>query len=502
MQGVLPRVLPVLFGGTPLICLVLTGKTIQENREQLAKNRPYIDLCELRVDYLEPTQYTHLSTFPQEADLPVILTCRREADGGQFKGSEKERVALLEAALEGPFTYIDLEIDLKRASLEQKARAKGVKIIRSLHDFKTIPTDIFHRMAKVAAKGEIPKMAVMVNSVTDLVTLFRAKEELAEVEEKIVVGMGEFGFPTRPLYKRVGSLLTYCSEGEAAPGQITPKMMKELYRADCVNDNTKIFGVIGNPVLHSFSPLIQNRGFHEINFNAIYLPFPVDAVRSFFILAEMLKITGFSVTVPHKQSVLPYLGKITREVKQIGSCNTVVRSKNLWKGTNTDYYGFINPLIKEIDSKEIQSALVVGAGGAARAVVWALRNHGCRVTIVNRDPERAKKLGNETMSSWDSLENAHLYGEVDLIVQTTPLGMAPFEGQDPIPDYELKKRQTLYELIYRPHYTPLLKRAEEKGCRLLFGIDMLLRQGKLQFESFSGYHYPKRLEPTLTLEED
>jgi len=369
MQGVLPCVLPVLFGGTPLICLVLTGKTIQENREQLAKNRPYIDLCELRVDYLEPREYSHLSAFPKESGVPVILTCRRQADGGQYKGSEKERVALLEAALEGNFTYLDLEIDLKRASLEQKARDKGVKIIRSLHDFDNIPSDIFHRMAKVAAKGEIPKMAVMVNSVGDLITLFRAKEELAEVDEKIVVGMGEFGFPTRILYKRVGSLLTYCSEEEAAPGQITPKVMKELYRADRVNDNTKIFGIIGNPVLHSFSPLIQNRGFHEINFNAIYLPFPVDQVRSFFILAEMLKITGFSVTVPHKQSVLPYLGKITREVKQIGSCNTVVRSKNLWKGTNTDYYGFVDPLIKEIDSKEIQSALVVGAGGAARAVV-------------------------------------------------------------------------------------------------------------------------------------
>ncbi len=485
-----------------MICLVLTGKTIQENLEQLAKNRPYIDLCELRVDLLDSSEYSHLATFPQEANLPVILTCRRKADGGEYQGSEKERVALLEEALEGEFTYIDLEIDLKRASLEQKAAAKGVRVIRSLHDFDSIPSDIFHRMAKIAAKGEIPKVAVMVNSVGDLITLFRAKEELAEVEEKIVVGMGEFGLPSRILYKRAGSLLTYCSEGEAAPGQINAQMMKELYRADRVNDNTKIFGVIGNPVLHSLSPLIQNRGFHEINFNAIYLPFPVDAVRSFFILAEMLKITGFSVTVPHKQSVLPYLGKITREVKQIGSCNTVVRSKNLWKGTNTDYYGFVAPLIGEIDSKDIQSALVVGAGGAARAVVWALRNHGCKVTIVNRDRERAKKLANETMSSWDSLENAPLYTEVDLIVQTTPLGMAPFEGIDPIPNYKLQRGQIVYELIYRPHYTPLLKRAQESGCRLLFGIDMLLRQGKLQFESFSGYHYPKRLEPALTLEED
>lgn len=502
MQGVLPRVLPVLIGGTPLICLVLTGQTIQDNLEQLNKNRPYIDLCELRLDFLKSEEYPHVPSFPQLAALPVILTCRRVADGGQYEGSEKERVALFEGALEGNFAYVDLETDLKRLSLEQKAAKRGIKIIRSLHDFNDIPSDIFHRMAKIAARGEIPKMAVMVNSVANLITLFRAKEELSEVDEKIVVGMGEFGFPSRILYKRVGSLLTYCSEEAVAPGQISAKAMKELYRGDKVDEKSKIFGVIGNPVLHSFSPVIQNRGFHEIKFNAIYLPFPVDNVRSFFILAEMLKITGFSVTVPHKQQVLPYLGKITREVKQIGSCNTVVRANNLWKGTNTDYYGFIAPLINEIDSQRVQSALVVGAGGAARSAVWALRNHGCKVTIINRDLKRAEQLANETMSSWDSLENAPLYREVDLVVQTTPLGMAPYEGVDPIPNFEFKRGQFVYELIYRPHRTPLLKRAEESGCHLFYGIDMLLRQGKLQFESFSGYHYPKRLEPELALEED
>ncbi len=485
-----------------MICLVLTGKTIQENLNQIADNRPYIDLCELRLDYLKAEELAQASHFPSKVDLPVILTCRRKSDGGQWEENERLRVALLESALEGDFAYIDLESDLKRISLEQKAQRRGVRVIRSLHDFTGIPSDIFHRMSKIAARGEIPKVALFVASVSDLITLFRAREELKMVKEKIVIGMGDYGFPTRILYKKIGSFLTYCSPKEAAPGQITPQEMKELYRADRVNDDTKIFGVIGNPVLRSFSPVIQNKGFHEINFNAIYLPFPVDSVRAFFTLAEMLKISGFSVTVPHKQGVLPYLGKITREVKQIGSCNTVVRANNLWKGTNTDYYGFVEPLIGDLDTKKIQSALVVGAGGAARAVVWALRNHGCRVTIVNRDVKRAESLANETMSAFDSLENAPLYGAVDLIVQTTPLGMAPLEEEDPIATYALRGQQTVYELIYRPHYTPLLKRAKAKGCTLHFGLEMLVRQGKLQFEAFSGYHYPKRLESTLTLEEN
>ncbi|MDD4220430.1 MAG: shikimate dehydrogenase, partial [Sphaerochaetaceae bacterium] len=199
---------------------------------------------------------------------------------------------------------------------------------------------------------------------------------------------------------------------------------------------------------------------------------------------------------------LPYLGKITREVKQIGSCNTIVRAKNLWKGTNTDYYGFIEPLVSEIDGGKIQSALVIGAGGAARAVVWALRNHGCKVVIVNRNVKRAQSLAEETMASYDSLENATDYNEVDLVVQTTSVGMEPNSATDPIPQYMFNEKQIVYELVYRPKETLLVKRAQAAGCRILFGIGMLLRQGKLQFESFSGYHYPKRLEQELGLEED
>ncbi len=171
-------------------------------------------------------------------------------------------------------------------------------------------------------------------------------------------------------------------------------------------------------------------------------------------------------------------------------------------GTNTDYYGFIEPIVADIDAKRIQSALVIGAGGAARSVVWALRNHGCRVTILNRNIERARQLADETMASFDSLEHAAHHAQVDLIVQTTSVGMIPDADGDPIPDFPFAERHVVYELVYRPRYTAMLKRARQAGSKLMFGIDMLVRQGKLQFESFTGYHYPKRLEQNLGLEED
>ena len=483
-----------------MICLVLSETTIEENIKLLEQNRAYIDLAELRVDYLKENQYENIIPFSNNANIPLILTCRRTSDGGKFNKSEKERADILSKALEGSFTYIDLEDDFKKSSLENLAKSKGVQIIRSYHDFEKVPSDIFHRINKIAKRGEIPKIATMVTSVSDLITLFKVKEELKGVDKKIVVGMGDFGFPTRILYKKIGSMLTFVSSNEVAPGHISAKEMKILYKADKVDDNTRIYGIIGNPAIHSFSPKIHNPGFQQIKFNAIYVPFTVDSVRQFFSLATYLKIGGFSVTVPHKQTVLPYLGKITREVAQIGSCNTVIRVQNFWSGTNTDYYGFIQPLIDDLDSKKIQSALVVGAGGAARAVVWALRNHGCKVTIVNRTVDKAKQLASETMSSYDTLENSYKYESCDLVVQTTSVGM--LSDEDPIENFTFNNKHTAYELIYRPKYTAMLQRAKDSGAKLIFGSEMLIQQGVLQFESFSGYHYPKRLDINLDLEEN
>ncbi|MCK9286257.1 MAG: shikimate dehydrogenase [Sphaerochaetaceae bacterium] len=477
-----------------MICLVLTGSTIEENIQQFRENRSYLSIIELRLDLLDETERPRAIAFPDMVDVPVILTCRRVSDGGAYGQSERSRIALIEQVSKGNFAYVDLEEDVRRSGLEHKLTERNIRIIRSYHDFEGVPNDIYHRTSRIAAKGEIPKMAVTPKTLLDLIILFRIESELASVPEKIVLGMGDMGVPTRILYKRMGSMFTYCSEQAIAPGQIDARTMKELYKADKVDARTRIYGVIGNPVLHSSSPHIHNPGFQQINFNAVYVPFLVDSVRSFFVLAETLQISGFSVTVPHKQAVLPYLGKTTREVKQIGSCNTVVRTKNFWSGTNTDYYGFIEPLLPEIDAKNIQTALVIGAGGAARSVVWALRNHGCKVTIINRNVERARKLALETMSAYDSLENARLFEGVDLIVQTTTVGMVPDSDGDPIPDFHFTGKEIAYELVYKPPYTRFLTRASAAGCRLQLGMDMLIRQGKLQFEAFTGYHYPKRVE--------
>ncbi len=494
-----------------MLCLTLTGSTLEENRRLVEENRRWISLAELRLDHLNSDEQKIASSFPSTVDLPVILTFRRKSDGGACSLPERQRLQLLYETAKGNFAYVDIEEDVKksdlkfkdplfeqRVDLELSLRDRGVKIIRSLHDFTCVPADIYGRISKLASKGDIPKVAVTPTSMIDIIALFRVQEELASIKEKIIIGMGEFGICTRLLYKKCGSMLTFCSDTHAAPGHLSARTMSELYRSDKVDEKTHVYGIIGNPVYHTASPRIHNPGFDAIHYNAIYVPFLVDSVRAFFKLAEMLQIHGFSVTVPHKRNVQPYLGRITREVKQIGACNTVTRIQNMWKGTNTDYYGFLAPITDEIAQEKIRTALVIGAGGASRAVVWALHNHGVKVTIVNRSMEKARQLAGETMSAYDSLENSNLYsGSVDLVVQTTSVGMEPHLGEDPVPSFVFRGSEIVYELIYQPKETLFSKRATEAGCRVIGGAEMLLEQGKLQFEAFSGYHFPHWVQPEI-----
>ena len=476
-----------------MICLTLSAATLEENAELVRANRAYIDIAELRVDLLNEDEQARASLFPAMVDIPVILTLRRVQDGGRCALSERHRRQILLSALEGGFAYVDIEEDIKRNEVENAARERGMKIIRSFHDFEGMPEDIYSRIYRLSERGDIAKAAVTPHSVQDLMTLFRVADELKDVP-KIIIGMGEWGVPLRILYRKSGSMLTFASDREVAPGQLSAKSLKTLYHADQVDDRTAIYGIIGNPVHHTSSPQIHNPGFRAINYNAIYLPFLVDNVKSFFTLAEYLRMRGFSVTIPFKTSVLMYLGNITREVKQIGACNTVVRVPGMWKGINTDYYGFLKPILKDIESGRIKSALVIGAGGASQAIVWALRNRGVKVTILNRTLSHAEELAALNYCSYDTLENASKYeGTVDLVVQTTSVGLYPDFDMSPIEGFRFTGREIVYDIIYKPKMTKLLKEAEKAGCTLHFGEEMLLEQGKLQFEAFTGYHYPKGL---------
>ena len=263
-----------------MICLTLSEPTIQQAVERVKKEREYIDMVELRLDFLTKKECEKASTFPSLVDLPCIVTNRRVQDGGKCALSEKQRRAQLLAAMDGDFKYIDIEEDLKRGELDEKAEARGIKIIRSLHDFSCVPDDIFSRIQQLRKRADVAKVAVTPRGIADVMTLFNAQKEL-EGTEKIIIGMGPYGVCTRILYKRMGSMLTFASDSETAPGQISARDLKTLYRADQVDDKTAVYGIIGHGVLKSSSPKIHNPGFRGIKYNAVFVPFEVDSVRHF-----------------------------------------------------------------------------------------------------------------------------------------------------------------------------------------------------------------------------
>ena len=483
------------------LCLTLCRRTLAENLKDLKESAP--DLAELRIDLLDPVEYDEIASFPSRAGLPVILTCRKSIDGGEWTGSGEDREKLLLEAMEGDFSFVDLEEDETSLALEQRAVERRIKIIRSFHDFKAVPSDLEERLESMVSRGDLVKAAVMPKGIADLLTLFRTgqswQSKHSGEDNLILLGMGAYGVPSRVLARRMGSFLTFCSPeaAEAAPGHMSWKVLHDLYRVPLVDDETKIFGIIGNPVLHTRSPHIHNPGFHALGFNGVYVPFTVDDLSAFMELAETLDIRGFSVTVPHKLGIREFLDREDSAVMAISSCNTVVKTDRGWEGFNTDAPGFIKPLLQRFpEGLEGKRTAVIGAGGAARAVVYALLREGCEVSIFNRTKSRAEGLAAELGGRGASLED--LETEIssddgqrgyDLLIQTSSVGMHGAEG-NPVPFYSFTGDELVYDIIYTPPVTLLMEKALEAGAEVLDGMPMLKAQGAEQFRLFTGEDLP------------
>jgi 3-dehydroquinate dehydratase/shikimate dehydrogenase len=280
---------------------------------------------------------------------------------------------------------------------------------------------------------------------------------------------------------------------------LDPRVLVELYRFRKQNRETFVCGVIGNPIAHSRSPEFHNRGYEALGLNGVYVPFLVDDVPAFFDLARLLGLRGFSVTIPHKRAVLPHLDEQDDILARIGACNTVVqRQGGLWYGTNTDVEGFLAPLqtqAPELLSRQTR-ATVIGAGGAARSVVFALNTLGIRPLVLNRTPERARALAETFDCEWAGLDQeglTRLKHHADLIVQATGVGMEPDSGADPLPRYRFEGSEVVYDLVYQPLLTVFLRRARQAGCRIVSGLAMLLAQGTAQFKLYTGSALPREV---------
>jgi len=444
----------------PRICLTLTGKTIAEDIEQYKAQRYFADMVELRVDLLKMSERARVGKFLSmlvEVNfgtrlVPVVLTFRKQCDGGTFSGEETEREQFFKKVLKRPaagLAYVDFEEGFGDAELVTRAHIAGVKVIRSLHDFTGPVKNLPARLRKLAAAGDVAKIAFMPKSLGDVARLFRETADMTDVSH-VVCAMGPLGLASRVLAGRTHSMWTYASVGGLGDiGHLTPYELVRTYRFRSVSRAATLYGVTGWPLKATRSPELNNLAFADADENAVMVPFPSKTAREAIAFMRAMGMKGMAVTIPHKQTIMPFLDKVDKAAKAIGAVNTVVVENGKFVGYNTDAEGFgeaIRNFVGRDDFKGLKVA-VLGAGGASKAVVFALKKLHAKVAVFHRCP---------------------LVAGFDLIVNATPV--------DPIPEYAFTGKELVYDLVYVPAETPLMARARAAGCRVENGLSMLIAQ--------------------------
>ncbi len=499
----------------PKICLTLTGRTLEEDLEILDKYRKYIDIAELRADFLSEDERLYVKRFPQIAGVPCILTIRRVEDGGQFKEGEASRtmlfarvLALTEDGNPKNFDYIDFEEDFHIPCLQDAAVAFGTKVIRSFHDMQNPVRNIREKLDSLKQTGfEIPKIAFMPHTLDDVTNLFEEAEKLDD-DNHILVAMGPLGVPSRILSAKLKNFLTFTSPAETNSkvsnlGHMDPITLNEIYHFKSIDKDSSIYGITGWPLAATSSPQLHNAGFEEHHLNAVYIPVRAETFEQAFHFANSIGIKGMSVTVPHKEAVMERVFYSEDKVDTIGASNTIVRGNDgMWKAYNTDASGFARSLMEFTGLTTLagKKVSIIGAGGAAKAVAFAIKKLHGKACIFNRTVSKAKDLaekygfeyaGLPTDPSDDSLKLARKYNNI--IIQTTSKGMGcrgpSTVENDPWFYYKFTGKEIVFDIIYVPETTPIMSRALEAGCRICNGYDMLCYQGYEQFELFTGKKY-------------
>jgi len=491
-----------LFGtGLRRICAVVAAGTAAQMRKLLRSALRHTRTVEFRLDWLssdaERTRFLTWLCNHRPRNATFIATCRRREGGGKFVGGVDRELFWLIQAREAGCQWCDLEIETLRKLPGQSVREYPVppRVMLSVHDFDRTP-DLPRSVTPPAHGGvDAVKIAAEARSIRDSVRLLR----LARKSKNFVaVPMGEAGLPARILALREGSALAYAPVAAAtAPGQVSLDEMKHLYRAHVLTRRTRVYGVIGDPIGHSLSPLLHNTGFIARRMDAVYLPFLLRQLGDFLAAIPEFGVRGFSVTIPHKQAILKDLRECEPLAADIGAVNTVVvRSDGSLYGCNTDYVGVLRALEKKLRIKGSR-ALVFGAGGSARAAAFALSRAGAIVGICARREKAAKELAQAV--GGDVVPRRALRTEFfDAILNATPVGMHPHDKISPLAHGELHCRIVM-DLIYRPQRTQLLKLAAKKGIATVSGLEMFLAQGIAQWEIWMEKRAPESVMRKVVL---
>lgn len=489
----------------PKVCIALGLPTVDKLLDQAEKEVAAGErFLEFRLDYLPrpETGLKAMTAFLQKhPDVQLLATCRRHQNHGKYNGVIDEQMRILDAAIDAGAHAIDVEIETaEKCSLKLEHMRAKAHLIVSWHNYEGTPPlePILRRMMKVPADAyKIVTTAKKPSDASKVLALQKAHPKVP----LILLAMGEVGFATRVLCNSQGGVYTYASpnsvEGTAA-GQVSARVLKQLYRIDKLTKNAKIYGVVADPVRHSLSPTVHNRAFQARRLDAVYLPFLVKPtqLKDFLVLCDTLPVQGFSVTIPHKQRIMRYLDVIEPLARRIGAVNTVWKKAGKWRGTNTDAAAVTKPLAKRIKLNR-STVLLLGNGGAARGAAFALGEAGAKVVISGRNPDRVRALAK--MCGAEAVLRENLSGKkYDALVHATPMGMWPnckdcfFDGNIPA--------EVVFDMVYNPLETELLRRAKAQGHEVIPGLEMFLTQAAQQFEIWMGETAPQSVMEKAALE--
>jgi 3-dehydroquinate dehydratase/shikimate dehydrogenase len=479
----------------PKVCLALSGDTVEdmlESAEAMAHDNPFL---EFRLDYLKQplSALSKIRSFLETHHYATaIATCRRAENGGKFKGSLASQLDVLTKATTAGCQIVDLEIQSAVKSKPQAiARLRSLgRLLISFHDFRATRNlnDTLEKMLVIPA--DFYKVVTTATTLSDNVIMMKFLQSHSDRDALIGLCMGEQGIISRVLGVRSGSVFTFgavSADLKTAPGQISARDLRAIYRIEQVDPATRVYGVAGDPVGHSLSPVIMNAAMRRENVNSVYLPLHAKTLKDLLYCIREIPLHGLSVTMPYKQAILEHLDNTDAHTSKTGACNTVVRGQDgKLYGFNTDIAGVVRPLEQRI-TIENAKVLVLGAGGAARAAVFGLKERGAEVWVMNRTSAKAQKLARQTKAH--SIKRTDLRKvSFDVIINATPVGMGNTRDC-PLKDDEIKAK-VVFDMVYDPVETHLLQVARAKGIAVIPGVEMFVQQAARQFEIWTGKPAP------------
>lgn len=457
-----------------------------KSQQQIKKIAPFSDIIELRLDYWHEFDIADIARLRQSISLPVIFTLRKQSQGGQCTLDEQERLQRIKELAELSPDYFDLEYDVPNTFLlELQKHNWNIQWICSYHDFEKMPLDLEKLFQTVASPAfDIFKIAVCANDVMDTLRFLIFLKKISASYPVIGMAMGEYGHVSRILAPVVGSLWTYgCvdAESSAAPGQMTLRDLTKIYRVHELNQETAIYALLGDPVAQSPGHIFHNEIFASQNKNAVYVKLCVtaDKLAQAVSLLRQLPFEGFSVTMPHKESIVPLLDDLSQEAKTVQIVNTIKREHNRYFGFNTDGAGAV-AVLEKIKSLTHQNIFILGAGGSAKALAHALMSKGAKITLFNRTLSRAAVFTDHYGGCAMSFDALFAMEELpcDILINTLPA--EAFGLQCAHWNIPATRHGVAMDIILKPLHTEFIQRAEAAGWLCLRGDVLFTAQALRQ----------------------